>query len=152
MIDPCRTDPAVASHCLRYPNDTVLYADHRWKIERHRLDAPLGFEEREISLILRATITIRLTLILSLFLWLSNSAIAGLVETVREPSIEVRATWNRAGSAVCPSEYDYVARIKRCIARSFSKQLQPAQRTRRGSALCPDGYDYVVRYRSCLSR
>src|SRR4249919_2450708 len=93
-----------------------------------------------------------LVLFFSLAGLLSSPAPAGLIETAREPSVEVRATWNRAGSAVCPQEYDYVARINRCVARSLSQRLVPAARTSRGSALCPDGYDYVARYRACLPR
>jgi len=49
-----------------------------------------------------------------------SSAQAGLIETNREQPPEVRATWNRSGSAVCPDGYDYVARIRRCVARTVT--------------------------------
>jgi hypothetical protein len=77
---------------------------------------------------------------------------AGLIETVREPPPELRARWNRSGSAVCPDGYDYVARIHRCVARAVTAGAVPAQRNRRGSAVCPEGYSFRARYKDCSPR
>lgn len=82
----------------------------------------------------------------------ASQATAGLINEVRGLPPEVRASWNRAGSAVCPQEYDYVARIRRCVSRSVMSGSVPAQRNRTGSAVCPPDYDYVTRYKLCLPR
>ena len=78
------------------------------------------------------------------------SARAGLIETDREQPTEVIAKWNRSGSAVCPDGYDYIARIRRCVARTVTAGAVPPQRNRRGSAVCPEGYNYQSRYKACL--
>ena len=80
------------------------------------------------------------------------SARAGLIDTIREPPAEVLARWNRSGSAVCSDGYDYVARIRRCVARSVTTGAVPAQSNRRGSAVCPEGYNYRARYKDCFPR
>jgi hypothetical protein len=94
---------------------------------------------------------LRLVLMLAIGCLLLPSARAGLIDTIREPPVEVRARWNRSGSAVCPAEYDYVARINRCVARDYSRRGVRAQ-WNRGSAVCPDGYDYAARYKACFPR
>jgi len=70
----------------------------------------------------------------------------------RKPPPEVPARWNRSGSALCPDDYDYVARIRRCVARAVTTGAVPAQRNRRGSAVCPEAYDYFARYKACIPR
>lgn len=77
---------------------------------------------------------------------------AGLIETIREPPPELRAKWNRSGSAVCPDGYDYVARIHRCVARTVTAGAVRAQRNRLSSAVCPEGYSYRVQYKDCFPR
>lgn len=96
--------------------------------------------------ILQVVLTVALTFLAA------GPALAGLIDEPRAPLPEVRASWNRAGSAVCPPDYDYVARIRRCVARSAMVGAVPAQRNRSGSAVCPPYYDYLVRYRVCLPR
>ena len=105
-----------------------------------------------ISVLGAAMSGLRLVLALAIALSLLPSARAGLIDTIREPPSEVRARWNRSGSAVCPDDYDYVARIHRCVARTVTTGAVRPQWNRRGSAACPQGYDYSARYRSCFPR
>src|SRR5689334_7041672 len=94
---------------------------------------------------------LKLALALAIALTFSSTG-AGLIETDREQPPEVTAKWNRSGSAVCPDGYDYIARIRRCIARTVIVGSVSAQRNRHGSAVCPEGYNYQARYRVCLPR
>lgn len=95
---------------------------------------------------------LRIMLPIALACLAAPPASAGLIDEDRSLPPEVRASWNRAGSAVCPQDYDYVARIRRCVSRSAMSGAVPAQRNRSGSAVCPPFYDYVARYRVCLPR
>lgn len=95
---------------------------------------------------------LRVPLTIALAFLAPRLASAGLIDEPRAPPPEVRATWNRAGSAVCPLDYDYVSRIRRCVARSTMMGAVPAQWNRKGSAVCPPDFDYLARYRFCLPR
>jgi hypothetical protein len=95
---------------------------------------------------------LRILLTIALVTLAASPTAAGLINEARGVPPEVRAYWNRAGSAVCPQDYDYVARIRRCVSRAAMSGAVPAQRNRRGSAVCPADYDYVARYRTCLPR
>src|SRR5690242_2646058 len=83
---------------------------------------------------------------------LMPSVWAGLIETNREQPPEVIAKWNRSGSAVCPDGYDYIARIRRCVARTVTASAIPSQRNRHGSAVRAEGFNYRSRYGVCLPR
>jgi hypothetical protein len=96
----------------------------------------------------RAALGLQTVLALVTVLTLS-SAQADLIETNRDQPGS-QSKWNRSGSAVCPDGYDYVARIRRGVARTFTAGSVPAQRNRRGSAVCPEGSNYQARYKACL--